>query len=87
MALKKGSSGEEVVALQEALNRLGFGLEVDGANGDKTHKAVVTVQMVFGYDVDGIAGPASLKLIDQQASYGWNLQAARKAFVKPQGQA
>ena len=32
--------------------------------------------------VDGVAGPATMKLIHAQAGYGWNLVAARKAFVK-----
>ena len=46
------------------------------------HNAIITVQTIFGYDVDGQAGPATKKLIATQAGYGWNLVAARKAFVK-----
>ncbi len=83
--LKKGSSGEEVKALQEKLNSLGFSLNVDGEFGDATHNAIITVQSVFGYDVDGSAGPATHKLIEQQTGCGWNLSAARKAFVKGGG--
>ena len=83
--LKKGSNGAEVSALQQALIGLGFALEADGDFGDKTHNAVVTVQSVFGYDVDGQAGPATLKLIEQQAGLGWHLEAARKAFVQGGG--
>jgi hypothetical protein len=45
---------------------------------------VRSLQTVFGYDVDGVVGPATHKLIEQQLGYGWNLQEARKAYVKPQ---
>jgi peptidoglycan hydrolase-like protein with peptidoglycan-binding domain len=81
--LKKGSQGDEVKQLQSKLKGLGFGIESDGIFGDRTHNAVITLQTVFGYDQDGMVGPATLKLVDQQAGYGWNLEAARKAFVKP----
>ena len=80
MSLSKGSTGDHVRALQTSLNKLGFGIDVDGDFGDKTHNAVITVQTIFGYDQDGIAGPATLKLIETQAGYGWHLEAARKAF-------
>ena len=81
-AVKRGDHGQAVEQLQEGLNSLGFELEVDGHFGDATHNAVITVQSIFGYTVDGVAGPATLKLIHAQAGYGWNLVAARKAFVK-----
>ena len=80
--LKHGDHGSAVEELQESLNQLGFELEADGHFGDQTHNAIITVQTIFGYDVDGQAGPATKKLIATQAGYGWNLVAARKAFVK-----
>lgn len=76
--LKKGSKGEDVVALQQSLQNLGFSLAVDGHFGDVTHNIVVAVQAIFGYDIDGMAGPATLKLIQTQLGYGWNLELARK---------
>jgi peptidoglycan hydrolase-like protein with peptidoglycan-binding domain len=79
--LKRGSSGTEVRSLQENLKKLGFSIDVDGSFGDRTHNSVITLQTIFGYDVDGMVGPATLKLVDQQVGYGWNLQAAQKAFV------
>jgi len=80
--LKKGSSGEPVTTLQTGLKKLGFAIESDGIFGDKTHNAIITLQTVFGYDVDGMAGPATLKLVEQQAGYGWNLESARKTPAK-----
>ena len=80
--LKKGSSGEEVRTLQSNLKKLGFSIESDGMFGDQTHNSIITLQTIFGYDVDGLAGPATQKLIEQQAGYGWNVMAARKAFQK-----
>ena len=80
--LKKGSSGEEVRTLQSNLKKLGFSIESDGMFGDQTHNSIITLQTIFGYDVDGLAGPATQKLIEQQAGYGWHLVAARKAFQK-----
>lgn len=77
--LKQGSRGDEVRGVQEKLKQLGFSIDADGIFGDKTHATIVTLQTVFGYDVDGLVGPATLKLIEQQAGYGWNLAAARKA--------
>ena len=81
--LKNGSRGDEVKQMQQTLAKLGFTVEADGIFGEKTHNAVITMQTIFGYDVDGMAGPATLKLLEQQAGYGWNLTAARKAFQKP----
>lgn len=81
--LKMGSKGDEVRKLQGGFQQLGFKLEVDGDFGQNTHNAVITVQTIFGYDVDGIVGPATISLIEKQAGYGWNLEAARKAFTKP----
>jgi peptidoglycan hydrolase-like protein with peptidoglycan-binding domain len=81
--LKKGSQGDEVRQLQSKLQTLGFAIDSDGIFGEKTHNAVITLQTIFGYDQDGLAGPATLKLVEQQAGYGWNLEAARKAFGKP----
>lgn len=81
--LKQGSRGEEVRAVQERLNKLGFAIDSDAIFGDKTHAAIITLQTIFGYDTDGLVGPATLKLLDQQVGYGWNLEAARSARGKP----
>ncbi len=73
--LKKGSRGEPVSKLQSSLAKLGFQLEVDGIFGDATHRAVTKLQQMFGYDVDGIVGPGTRFLIDQQLGLGWNVNA------------
>lgn len=80
--LKKGSSGEDVKAAQNTLKKLGFSIDADGLFGDKTHAAIITMQTIFGYDIDGLAGPATLKLLEQQAGLGWSLEAARAARAK-----
>jgi peptidoglycan hydrolase-like protein with peptidoglycan-binding domain len=77
--LKQGSRGDEVRTVQSGLKKLGFAIEADGIFGEKTHAAIITLQTVFGYDGDGLVGPATLKLIEQQTGYGWNLLAARNA--------
>ena len=81
--LKNGSRGDEVRTLQDKLKQLGFAVQADGIFGPKTHAAIITLQTVFGYDIDGDVGPATEKLVEQQLEYGWNLEAARKAYVKP----
>lgn len=51
--------GEDVYALQKALNWLGAGLEVDGILGRKTGKAIWDVQPKLGFlgsQIDGRAG-------------------------------
>lgn len=80
--LKTGISGPEVRTLQTNLAKLGFAIDADGIFGDKTHNAIITLQTIFGYDVDGLAGPATQKLAEQQAGLGWSIVAARKAFAK-----
>ena len=69
--------------MEPPLGSRGFTLAADGIFGEKTHNAVITMQTIFGYDADGLAGPATLKLLEQQAGYGWNLALAQKAFAKP----
>lgn len=56
--LKQGSSGNDVKALQRALNATrGSGLTVDGQFGPATHSAVVAYQKSRGLGADGIVGP------------------------------
>ena len=54
--VKKGSKGDTVKAVQEAL-----GLAADGIFGSGTEKAVKEWQAANGLSADGIAGPATLK--------------------------
>jgi peptidoglycan hydrolase-like protein with peptidoglycan-binding domain len=78
-ALRRGAEGDEVSELQESLNRLGFELDVDGVFGERTQHAVIALQVIFGEHSDGIVGPATRALIEQQVEAGWNVKAARTA--------
>lgn len=56
--LKKGSSGDAVKKLQEALNGFGFSCgAADGVFGAKTEAAVKAFQRKYGLAADGIVGP------------------------------
>lgn len=57
--LMKGSKGEAVKRLQEAL-----GIKADGQFGPGTEQAVKAYQESKGLKVDGIAGPATLATLD-----------------------
>jgi peptidoglycan hydrolase-like protein with peptidoglycan-binding domain len=85
--LKNGSKGDEVKALQEKLNRLGYTLTADGIFGGGTEKVVRDIQTLFGYTVDGLVGDGTLKLIDAQIGYGWNASApdAAEKALRAQG--
>ena len=76
--LTKGAKGEAVRELQTRLAQLGFTVTADGHFGDITHNLVIAVQAIFGYDIDGVAGPATQKLIQKQLELGWNLERARQ---------
>lgn len=77
--LKDGSHGDNVKALQTKLGQLGFKVEADGAFGKHTEETVKQLQKTFGYTVDGIVGDGTMKLIDAQIGYGWNVNAADAA--------
>lgn len=55
--LRRGDHGDAVRTLQQALNRFGYGLVVDGDFGPKTDAAVRAFQRSQGIGVDGIVGP------------------------------
>ncbi|MDX6679321.1 MAG: hypothetical protein QOE31_3373 [Solirubrobacteraceae bacterium] len=64
--LKKGSKGQAVKDLQEALKALGFAVgAVDGVFGKKTEDAVEAFQKLQGIDADGIVGPITWINIDE----------------------
>lgn len=73
--IKTGAKGDQVIALQNKLTQLGFAVNPDGAFGPATASAVEELQTMFGYDVDGIVGDATLKLIDTQIGFGWKVDA------------
>lgn len=57
--------------------------------GPGTEGAVRKLQTLFNCTVDGIAGPGTLKLIEAQIGYGWNVThpdaAAKAAAANPKG--
>ena len=62
--LKSGSSGEEVIRLQNRLSELGyFTLQADGQFGSDTKAAVKPFQSANGLKADGIAGSKTLTLL------------------------
>ena len=55
-----GSYGETVKQLQQALNQVGYSLDVDGGFGEKTRAAVLDYQRRNGLRVDGVAGSETM---------------------------
>ena len=67
--LRKGCQGEDVRALQEMLNALGFSCgKIDGIFGANTEAAVKAFQAVNALKSDGIAGEQTLNLLAAKAS-------------------
>jgi hypothetical protein len=54
--LRKGAKGDDVKALQTALNEHGYKLKVDGDFGTNTYNAVVDFQRKNRLTVDGVVG-------------------------------
>ena len=66
MLLKKGSSGHQVVELQEGLEALGYELgSCDGAFGPATEKAVKAFQTAENLTVDGLAGRRTIGALNK----------------------
>lgn len=60
--LKQGMSGDGVYQLQKKLSELGFYQgDLDGTFGSGTFEAVVSFQSNSNLEVDGVAGPATLR--------------------------
>ncbi len=74
MLLSYGSTGDAVRALQGALNALPPTLlpllTVDGFFGGKTHSRVLEFQRNHGLVADGIAGPNTLAVVEEQSGNG-----------------
>jgi len=64
--LRRGDQGDDVKALQKALNGLGFELEIDGNYGRGTRDAIKAFQKANKLTTDGSFGPATQeKLLSQ----------------------
>lgn len=64
--LKSGSRSSDVSWLQSALNKLGYGLNVDGQFGTLTENAVKDFQSANGLSVDGKVGVQTIgKLVEK----------------------
>jgi hypothetical protein len=63
--LRLGSAGARVRELQALLVRAGHPVRVDGDYGPATHSAVMEFQKIAGLEVDGVAGPQTLRALDR----------------------
>ena len=80
-----GSSGEDVRKLQQALNSVGFNLDVDGKFGAKTQSAVRSYQQKNGLAVDGIVGVNtwnSLSKVSQNTAKSTNTNKTESSKIK-----
>lgn len=68
--LEKGSSGAEVVGMQQALSALGYPVGADGVYGTQTANAVKAFQADHSLKVDGKAGNQTLTLLYALAAQG-----------------
>lgn len=83
-----GDRGSDVCKLQEQLVLLGFEpIVIDGVFGPVTRWAVLNLQAMFGYDIDGAVGTATARLIAAQVGYKWNARSPRAQLsaLKAQG--
>jgi peptidoglycan hydrolase-like protein with peptidoglycan-binding domain len=66
--LRVGSQGDEVMDLQEGLAALSIECDVDGIFGPKTERAVKHFQAAYGLEADGLAGPKTLALLEEEVA-------------------
>lgn len=64
LAMRVGSKGDHVAAMQRKLRGLGYHLHVDGDFGPATRRMIMQFQAEHGLTADGIAGPATMARID-----------------------
>jgi murein L,D-transpeptidase YcbB/YkuD len=71
VTLKLGSSGDDVIAVQQALAQLGYDPgSVDGDFGPATQQAVVAFQTASGLTADGVVGPETLAALSKGVGSG-----------------
>ena len=68
--LKNGSKGEDVSTLQQALNKTGDTLKIDGIFGHLTEAAVKRFQAANNLTVDGIVGEHTAAALKKSTSTG-----------------
>ena len=64
--LRRGMRGGDVMWLQAALTRLGYGVSVDGAFGPGTEAKLKAFQRAAGITADGICGPVTVREIKKR---------------------
>jgi hypothetical protein len=69
-ALRRGSKGDAVLALQQTLSALGYPVKADGVFGERTQGAVKAFQRQHALAVDGIAGPAARDALGRALPFG-----------------
>ena len=69
--LKAGVEGSDVAYTQRRVRALGFECPLTAKFDEGTEAAIKELQTTFGYDVDGMVGPATHKLINAKLGYGW----------------
>jgi peptidoglycan hydrolase-like protein with peptidoglycan-binding domain len=75
--LRKGAEGPAVESLQTRLNAaMGAGLTVDGDFGNLTKAAVEQFQLRAGLDIDGVAGPNTMRALAEVEAGTRDLDAA-----------
>ena len=81
--LKKGMSGQDVVALQNDLTKLGhYNYSVTGYFGQKTKSAVEDFQRTNGLVVDGIVGRNTLNIIKNVLNTSSSLASTNSFYTK-----
>ncbi|MBR4360471.1 MAG: peptidoglycan-binding protein [Clostridia bacterium] len=68
VTLRRGTYGQPVLDMQNALKRQGYyNGNADGYFGDGTEQAVINFQRLNGLQADGVAGPATLRVLFEGA--------------------
>jgi Putative peptidoglycan binding domain len=71
VTLRPGDSGDNVIALQEALSQAGYDPgAIDGDYGPATTQAVAAFQTAEGLSTDGVAGPETLTALNAASTTG-----------------
>ena len=68
MILRVGSSGDNVLDLQNKLKNLGYTIDADSVYGSQTESVVRQFQEDYGLDIDGVAGDQTFGKLNSLAS-------------------